>query len=105
MKYLICCVESTAELIHSLCDSAEEIEFEEFAKNCEELQEWAISKGYEGLRTGDSEGLNLQDDWHVTYNRGLYDGESCYFLQWSGIEFIWTDSSNDSGGFGYGSRF
>jgi hypothetical protein len=99
--YETCCVESTAELINAMCDDAEEIDYHEFVVACDGVDEWAIAHGYAPAHTeGD---LTLCKDWHVTFNKSTYDGRPCYFLQWSGIEYIWTAEGNATG-WGYGSK-
>ena len=102
-RYETCCVESTAELIDALTDDevAVEISHDEFATAVEGLDEWATSKGYE---LDPEDGLTLVADWHVSYHRSVYDGRPCFYLRWSGIEFIWTEAGGGgSTGFGYGS--
>lgn len=99
-RYETCCVDSTYELISDLKDGAEDVDFSELLEHCEGVQDWAASKGYEGLRTGDSEGLCLEDDWSVSFCRGTYDGRPCYFIVWSGIEYIWT-AAGEGAGFGH----
>ena len=89
--YHTCCVNSTAELIHALVDDAEDIEYEEFrdAVGGEEVDKFAADMKYD---TGDETGgLRLEDDWHVSYHKSKYGGEPCYYLQHSGIEYIWLD--------------
>lgn len=101
-RYETCCVESMAELIDALTDDdvAVELDHDEFAAAVEGLDEWAVSKGYD---LDPEEGLTLAQDWHVSYYQSVYDGRPCFFLQWSGIEFIWTEAGHGES-FGYGSQ-
>jgi len=95
VKYLACCVDSTAELIDALLDAAEEVSFTEALEHCEGLLAWAEAKGYS------EDDFPLKGDWHVNYLRSTYDGQPCYVVQWSGIEYIWT-ADGTTQGWGYG---
>jgi len=97
-RYELCCVESTYELISAMQDEAEDISLAELRKHCEGVDAWAVSKGYE---LDPDEGLTLDQDWHVSFCRSVYDGRPCYFICWSRIEFIWTQEGSGEG-FGYG---
>jgi hypothetical protein len=92
--YLISCPdepwwtnEDPGELINEMTDTATDVTYETMVRHCEGLIDWALSKGYDRRR---DQGLTLKDDSYVTFNRGLYDEMRCYFVQWSGIEFIWV---------------
>lgn len=86
--YLHSCIESDAESIHALIDSlkCKKVTYRTMMRNCEDLQQWAINHKYDIRR---DRGLTLEQDWNVGYFRSVYRGMSCYFLQYSGIEFIW----------------
>ena len=99
MRYLHCCVDSDAESIQNMLDSHEEATVSELRENIAGLDDWAVAHGYE---LDPDDGLTLDDDWHVSAGVAVYRGEPCWFLRWSGIEFIWTESG-DSEGWGYGS--
>ncbi len=40
-------------------------------------------------------GLTLKNDWHVSYHRSKFGEKRCYFLQHSGIEYIFLRSGED----------
>lgn len=98
-RYETCCVLSTDELITELRDSAEDVTEAEFRAACEGVDDWAVAHGYD---LDPDDGLTLSEDWHVSWERGTYDGRPCFFLTWSGIEFVWTDAGEGSD-WGYGS--
>jgi len=78
------CVHSTAELIDEMCDQAEDVEWGEILENCAEVEDWVASLGpYD-------EWFHITDDDHVSFHKSRYDGQDCYYVQWSGIEFIWV---------------
>jgi len=97
--YQTCCVESDAESINALCDAAEDVSYEELVANCVGVDEWAVTKGYDIDR---EQGLVLEDDWHVSFCKSTYQGEPCYYIQWSRIEYIWLRQAPVAG-WGYGS--
>ena len=96
-RYEICCVDSTGELIDAMKDDAQDVTYRTFRAHCEGVDEWAKSKGYDRRS---NQGLTLKADWAVSYHKGIYDGRPCYFLCWSGIEYIWTEAGGGEG-FGY----
>jgi hypothetical protein len=85
--YATSCINSTAELIGSLQESAVEVTYRTFQKHCRSLGWWA--KGMSYFERSD-QGLTLKNDWHVQYCKGIYDGMRCYFLVHSRIEHIWV---------------
>lgn len=80
------CVHSTAEWIDEMTERAVDVTYRTVLRHCEGLLEWAQSVGY--VVRGD--GLKLKDDWHVGFHKSVYRGKPCYYVQWSGIEHIWT---------------
>lgn len=36
-------------------------------------------------------GLHIKDDPYVSFSKSFYDGKPCYFITWSGIEYVWTE--------------
>lgn len=86
--YRTCCVNSTAELINALTDSAVEVTYRTFRKHCEGLDGWADRMGY--VKDPQHGGLHLSGDWSVSFHKGTYAGVPCYFIDHSRIEYIWT---------------
>jgi hypothetical protein len=99
-KYEICCVDApTGEMISEMKEGSREITYKTFRSHCEGVDAWARSKGYD--RTS-RQGLTLKADWAVGFYKGTYDGRPCFYLSWSGIEYIWTkDGAGGDEGFGY----
>ena len=88
MRYLTCCVHSTAEQINAMVDAARPITLRTFRKHVKDLDEWASRMTYDvGNERG---GLRLANDWHVAYFKSTYDGVPCVYLDHSRIEHIWT---------------
>ena len=59
------------------------VSYRTMRRRCDGLAEWAKQKGYDRW-------LPLKNDRHVSYHRSVFRGATCYYLVWSGIEFIWT---------------
>lgn len=51
------------------------------------ISAWATGHGYELSKR---RGLTMAGDYAISYHRSIYRGERCYFIRWSGIEFIWV---------------
>ncbi|MGA2260810.1 MAG: hypothetical protein ABSH28_05170 [Acidobacteriota bacterium] len=82
-QYETCCIESTAELINDMIDSATKVTLDTILRHCRGIEEWAEGHGY-------GRWLPLERDLYVGYYRGRFLGVRCYYVDWSGIEFIWT---------------
>lgn len=92
MRYEICCIDSTCELITALVESGQTIARSTFLRYADRdsLREVERRLGYDtGTERG---GLRMAKDWHVGYFRGVYDGRRCVYFTHSAIEFIFTDA-------------
>lgn len=89
MQYDRCCVDCNdcVEDLDTMIESATDITYRTMLRHCEGLLKWAESRGYDRH-------LRLQNDWHVSFHKSTFQGQPCYFLQWSGIEYIWTPQGN-----------
>ena len=101
--YATCCVDcpgpDAGDAISAMVETSNVVVYETLRRRCVGLTEWARSKGY----VRDSRvGLTLEKDFAVTFHRSTFRGESCYYVLWSGIEYIWT-ATGDGEGWGYGS--
>lgn len=83
MKYITCCIHSTAELINAMTDRAKKITYRTFKKYADGLDEVAETMGY-------GPWLKLKNDWAVSFYRSEYDGRPCVYMSHSAIEYIWT---------------
>ena len=88
MKYqfITSCVNSTAELIDNMVDSAIDITYRTFIQYVD-IQELSEMFGYV---MNSRNGLTLKKDWAVSYHRSTYDGQPCYYLRHSAIEYIFV---------------
>lgn len=88
-EYFKSCVDHEPDEVATLVamiENATPVTLATMRRNCIGLDAWAKAQGYESDKR---RGLTLANDWHVSYHRSTYDGQRCYFVRWSGIEFIW----------------
>ena len=83
--YETSCVESDGESINEMRHHPDvvSVSYRTMRRHCAGLTQWAKNHGYDRH-------LPLSHDFHVSYHKGVYRGAPCYYLVWSGIEFIWT---------------
>jgi len=89
-EYATSCVSFNGDVsyLHEMKDSAVSVTYRTIRERCVGLLEWAIQLGYER----DSRlGLTLKEDSCVGFYRGKLKGKRCYFVAWSGIEFVWVE--------------
>lgn len=68
---------------------AVEVSYDTMLRHCD-LLSWAIEHGYEA-RSNQGSGITLQHDPYVSYHRSTFEGRPCFYLVWSGIEFVWVE--------------
>ena len=89
-EYLTCCVNSTAELIDNMVERAKEINVFTFIRrvniNVEDF-------GY--VKKG--KGLKLKNDWAVSFFKSIFNGQPCYYMCHSAIEYIYTFNQQATG--------
>jgi len=83
-QFITDCVNSTEEAISNMKEQSKSIAYKTFFKRVNHTQ---VSRmlGYD-LRP--SHGLTIKNDCHVSYSKSKYLGESCYYVTWSAIEYI-----------------
>lgn len=95
--FLTDCIHSTAEKIIALTDSGKRITWETFKKYVpvEEVKSVFPYYSYRG-ETYNSDGdltcpMHIKDDYAVGFWKGVYDGQSCYYITHSAIEYIFVE--------------
>jgi hypothetical protein len=78
---------SPGEQIQNMVDASAPVTYETMRRHCEGLADWLLWKGVVFERRGMVRALK-ESDW-ITFNKSNYDGIPCYYVDWSGIEFIW----------------
>ena len=79
------CSHTTAELLEAMYDADRDITLTTMRKHCPEMNDWALAHGY---ATHKRRGLRLCEDRYVSYHRSTFDGQPCYYMTWSAIDFI-----------------
>jgi len=96
--YIGCCVDFEGKDINEMTESGKKLDWppqgehalDEIRRFCIGIKEWSEVMGYV---ENASEGLTLENDWHLVYGKGEFYGISCYWISHSGIEYIWIDTS------------
>lgn len=96
-NYQTCCVESDGDSITAMVNAEKVITYQTALKHMTGLLEWARARGYAMRRPS----ITLRTDWHVSFHKSVYKGDPCYYVQWSGIEYIWLRKPPVDG-WGYG---
>jgi hypothetical protein len=50
---------------------------------------------YYSWKSGRGFGLHIKDDYAVSFKRGKLGDKKCYFIQHSGIEYMWLEKEDD----------
>ena len=83
------CIHADGDSIYEMRTQAVEVSYRTMLARCEGVVDLSVSLGYERRRNQGS-GITLKNDWHVGYYKSAYQGKPCYYLTYSGIEYIWT---------------
>ena len=76
-----------AELLLEMGDNSEEIDYEDIRKEISQKELRILFPGYNWDNQG---GLQLHNDWIVTFHKSKYNGKKCLYIRWSAIEFVWV---------------
>jgi hypothetical protein len=85
--------------LEKMIEARKEASYSEMLRECEGLIEWSLAHGYD---RSEVEGLTLHNDHHVQFYRSTFWGSPCFFLVWSGIEYIWLKGAPPAKNWGYG---
>lgn len=85
-RYRTNCTMSTYEAITAMVDQAREITWSTLLRHVPIEEIRSIFNWYEYH----GQGLHIKNDWHVTFHKSTYLGVPCYYIQQSGIEYIWS---------------
>jgi hypothetical protein len=80
---------SAGEQINDMVEVSVPVTYETMRRHCEGLADWLLWKGVVTDRYGMVPRLKASP-W-VSFRKSWYDGIPCYYVDWSGIEFIWMD--------------
>lgn len=92
------CIGSDYESIHPMVEQGRLITWRTFSRHVswEKVQEVIPSYSYRGElynpKTGElTVGFHIKDDWSVGFWKSRYRGRRCYYITWSGYEWVFTD--------------
>lgn len=71
--------------ITAMRETGRPVSYRTFRRRCPELSRIARVLGY-----GSDTGVSLAHDWAVSFWRGFFRDERCYWLDWSRIEFVFV---------------
>ena len=89
MRFRTSCVNSTGQAIRDMVDRATDITRKTFLRHVDRAERLCIERdlGYSQFRDG---GLQMANDFHVSYHKSIYLGRKCYYFCHSAIEYIFT---------------
>jgi hypothetical protein len=93
MKYVTCCVDCTMADLTDLNEMIErniQVSYRTLMRRVgrEVLASVPMFRNYDWrLRPHD---LTMSRDWMVSYHRSWWQGQRCYYVRWSAIEFIFA---------------
>lgn len=82
-------MKSPGELINDMQEISTPISYETMRRHCEGLVDWLLWKGVVREQYGMVPMLK-RSPW-VDFRKSWYSGMPCYYVDWSGIEFIWIN--------------
>lgn len=101
-KYKLCRIQSTAEKINAMTEKALEITWTTFKRHVDPKEVQRVFPGYSYRREMVSPidnrataPFHIKDDHAVTFWRGKYDGQRCYYICHSGIEYIFLQPEGE----------
>ena len=84
--YIGCCVHLNGDSINEMKDSSIDIGYDEFVSKVNEDDIKHLFPDYEW---GNKDGLNIYNDFCVSFHIGKYEEKDVFYIYHSGIEYIW----------------
>ncbi len=85
--YLTCCVNSDGTSIQAMVDKERDVTLATLRRHCADLSTWETQMGY-------GPWLRMSKDYGVSYHKSTYQGQPCYYVRHSAIEYIWVKGTN-----------
>jgi len=86
-QYIGNCTHLDGELISKMTDDAEDIDYKDIREHIHQKELRILFPDYEW---GVPKGLQLKDDWSVSFHKSIYNKLKCLYIRWSSIEFVWV---------------
>ena len=93
--YLRCCVDfpsGEVEHLTQMIDDAVDITYGTFIRHVD----WKTVSDMFEYERHPNQGLTLKDDFHVSYHKSKFKGETCYYVRHSAIEYIFVPEATVS---------
>lgn len=89
-SYTYCtnCVNSTAEKIDAMMETAKQICYNTFIRAVSATE---VAKIFPSYQWGRGNNLRLKNDWAVSFYKGEYENKTVYIIMHSCIEYIFTE--------------
>ena len=82
--YITNCVNSTGDAINAMVDKAREITYKTFIKHVD----WREVSQMLGYDLHYKREMLLKNDYAPSYYKSVFEGNPCYYISWSAIEYI-----------------
>jgi len=92
LRFLCNCVDTCradVAALHEMINGAKDITRRTFLQHVDrdDMETLEAELGY---ASHPSRGLTMAADWHVSYHRSHWNGRTCYYFRWSGIEYYFA---------------
>lgn len=81
------CINSNANDINSMVDSARRVTWKTFKRKVDDAKRFLKDIGATFKETTDKD---IEDSDWIAFNKGIFKGKPCYFVEWSAIEWIFV---------------
>jgi len=85
-EFLGTCVELKTKPLYDMIDNAKEIDYEDIREHISQKELRLIFPGYDWSNQG---GLQLHNDYAVSFHKSRYQDMLCLYIRWNAIEHIW----------------
>jgi len=86
-RFTTTCIDSTANAINTMTDSARKITRRTFLSHVDRDELAGVESGL-GYELHPANGLTMAGDYHVGYFKSRYRGKPCVYFDWSRIEHV-----------------
>jgi hypothetical protein len=91
-KFKISCIDSKPELIEQMVENAREIKYDSLKKFVPVAELMKLFPDYLWGKGNVSQStLKLRNDRHVKFFGSNYDGQKCFYIVHSAIEYVFTE--------------
>ena len=87
------CTVANGDDIEAMVDACKEISWKTLVKyvDIHEVADLFPDYNWTAIGLGKGFGIRLKDDHSVRFCKSTYQGRPCYYIEWSGIEYVFTE--------------